>query len=45
MEKTWLDAIVRVLSESETALHYAEISDLILSQGYYSTDGATPDPC
>ena len=42
MEKTWLDAIVRVLSESETALHYAEISDLILSQGYYSTDGATP---
>ena len=42
MEKSWKDAITRVLNESEGPLHYTEISDLILSQGYYETDGATP---
>lgn len=31
-----------MLQESETPLHYAEISEQILSRGYYETDGATP---
>jgi len=39
---TWREAIVKVLSESQEALHYSEISDRILSQGYYRTEGATP---
>ena len=42
MEKSWKEAIKRVLAESDGPLHYAEISELILSRGYYSTDGATP---
>jgi hypothetical protein len=32
----------KILSESETPLHYTEISEQILSRGYYETDGATP---
>lgn len=42
MEKSWREAIKRVLSESEAPLHYTEISEQILSRGYYQTDGATP---
>jgi hypothetical protein len=42
MEKSWKEAIKKVLSESETPLHYTEISEQILSRGYYETDGATP---
>lgn len=42
MEKSWKEAIKKVLKESETPLHYAEISEQILSRGYYETDGATP---
>ncbi len=42
MEKSWREAIKRVLAESDTPLHYAEISEQILSLGYYKTDGATP---
>lgn len=42
MEKSWKDAIVRVLKESDGPLHYTEITDQILSLGYYETDGATP---
>lgn len=42
MQMTWREAIVKVLSESPEALHYSEISDRILSQGYYRTEGATP---
>ena len=42
MEKSWKDAIVKVLKEAETPLHYSEITDQILSRGYYPTDGATP---
>lgn len=42
MEKSWKDAIKKVLAESETPLHYTEISEQILSRGYYQTDGATP---
>ncbi len=42
MEKSWKDAIRKVLSESERPLHYTEIAEKILSNGYYETDGATP---
>lgn len=42
MEKSWKEAIKKVLAESSVPLHYAEISDQILSRGYYKTDGATP---
>ncbi|MEQ1721215.1 MAG: HTH domain-containing protein [Nitrosomonas sp.] len=42
MEKSWKEAIKKVLWESEAPLHYAEISEQILSRGYYETDGATP---
>ena len=42
MEKSWKEAIKRVLKESTGPLHYKEISERILSQGYYETDGATP---
>ncbi len=42
MEKSWKDAIKKVLEESSTPLHYTEISEQILSRGYYETDGATP---
>ena len=42
MEKSWKEAIKKVLGESSTPLHYAEISEQILSRGYYETDGATP---
>lgn len=42
MEKSWKDAINKVLAEADAPLHYTEISELILSRGYYATDGATP---
>ena len=42
MEKTWRDAIIRVLKESATAMHYADIAEQILTNGYYESDGATP---
>lgn len=42
MEKSWKEAIKKVLTEADTPLHYTEISEQILSRGYYSTDGATP---
>lgn len=42
MEKSWKDAIKKVLAESSAPLHYTAISEQILSRGYYETDGATP---
>jgi hypothetical protein len=42
MERTWREAIIRVLREAQTPLEYAEISARILTQGYYQTEGATP---
>lgn len=42
MEKTWKAAIKKVLSESSVPLHYNDISEQILTRGYYATDGATP---
>lgn len=43
MPMSWREAIERVLSEEARPLHYSEISELILSKGYYKTEGATPD--
>lgn len=42
MENSWKEAIERVLREADSPLHYTEISEQILSRGYYSTNGATP---
>ncbi|MDR2365936.1 MAG: hypothetical protein LBD68_08820 [Zoogloeaceae bacterium] len=42
MEKSWEEAIKKVLAESAAPLHYSEISERILSCGYFKTDGATP---
>lgn len=42
LEKSWKEAIKRVLKESDVPLHYTEISDHVLARGYYATDGATP---
>jgi predicted Zn-ribbon and HTH transcriptional regulator len=42
LERTWRDAIIRVLREAQKPLEYAEIAERILTENYYSTDGATP---
>ncbi|BBL75860.1 HTH domain-containing protein [Methylomagnum ishizawai] len=42
-EKSWREAIIRVLKESDSALRYTDITEQILSRGYYQTDGATPE--
>lgn len=42
MEKSWKEAIKRVLSEAAEPLHYTEICEQILARGYYESDGATP---
>lgn len=42
VEKSWKEAIKKVLTASDIPLHYTEISEQILSRGYYETDGATP---
>ena len=42
MESSWKAAILRVLREADEPLHYKRISEAILSQGYYETEGATP---
>lgn len=42
MAMSWREAILKVLGEADTPLHYSEISEQILSRGYYKTDGATP---
>jgi hypothetical protein len=43
MSMSWREAIEKVLGEEARPLHYSEISELILSKGYYQTEGATPD--
>ncbi|GAB2936969.1 HTH domain-containing protein [Aquaspirillum soli] len=43
MSMSWREAIKRVLREEGRAMHYSEISEKVLSNGYYNTDGATPD--
>ncbi|MBV1706591.1 MAG: GIY-YIG nuclease family protein [Hyphomicrobiales bacterium] len=42
MERSWREAIKKVLTEAGTSLPYQEISERILSGGHYETDGATP---
>jgi hypothetical protein len=41
-ELTWRKAIEKVLSTSATALHYNEITERIISEGYRKSLGATP---
>ncbi|RLJ62813.1 HTH domain-containing protein [Sulfurisoma sediminicola] len=43
MSMSWREAIEKVLQEADRPLHYAEISEQVLSRGYYRTEGATPD--
>lgn len=43
MSMSWREAIEKVLAEEARAMHYSEISELILAKGYYETEGATPD--
>lgn len=43
MAMSWREAIERVLAEEGRALHYSEISEIVLAKGYYQTEGATPD--
>lgn len=43
MSLSWREAIEKVLAEEAHPLHYSQISELILSKGYYQTEGATPD--
>lgn len=43
MTMGWREAIERLLAEVQGPLHYSQISEQILSRGYYNTEGATPD--
>ena len=43
MAMSWREAIERVLKEAGHPMHYADISERVLSEGYYKTAGATPD--
>ena len=40
---TAIDAIHRVLAEAKEPLHYREITRRILKEGYWQTDGKTPE--
>lgn len=42
MENSWKEAIEKVLVEENGPLHYTEITERILTRGYYETEGATP---
>jgi hypothetical protein len=42
VEKSWKEAIKRVLSDADAPMHYTDICEQILARGYYETDGATP---
>lgn len=42
LEKSWRDAITAVLAASPTPLHYGEIADRIIAEGYRTNVGATP---
>lgn len=43
MPMSWLEAIERVLREENRPMYYVDISNKILSKGYYKTNGATPE--
>jgi hypothetical protein len=42
-EQSWKNAIITVLSAAKEPLHYAEITERILTRGLKTTAGATPD--
>ena len=42
MSMSWKKAIAKVLLEANSPLRYSEISEKVLSQGYYKTDSANP---
>lgn len=42
MDMAWRDAIVKVLTDNETPMHYAEIAQGIIDNGYRQSVGATP---
>lgn len=42
MEKSWLDAIVRVLREEGVPMSYVEITDMIIAKGYYHHSAREP---
>ena len=39
----WEEAIVKVLAEEGCPMHYAEITQRIISRGYYEPRGVTPE--
>lgn len=39
---SWKDAVIQVLEQSDSAMHYANIAESILEQGYKEEVGATP---
>jgi hypothetical protein len=42
MEMSWKDAIEKVLSESDGSMHYSDISEKIIEDGYKTKSGANP---
>ena len=40
---TWEEAIVKVLAEERGPMHYVEITQRIISKGYYEPRGVTPE--
>ena len=39
----WEEAIVKVLAEEGCPMHYVEITQRIISRGYYEPRGVTPE--
>lgn len=39
----WEEAIVKVLAEAGRPMHYVEITQRIISRGYYEPRGVTPE--
>ncbi len=39
----WEEAIVKVLAEAGREMHYKEITQRIISRGYYKPRGVTPE--
>jgi MoxR-like ATPase len=43
VEPTWRDAIIRVLRDSDTPMHPAEIAQAAIANGYFEPEGESPD--
>lgn len=39
----WEEAIVKVMAEERGPMHYVEITQKIISRGYYEPRGVTPE--